>query len=462
MPNNLEKLPPQNIEAEQSVLGCLLIDQEAITKIADLLRADDFYKTDHQKIYQAVLELYEKRQPLDILSVTARLEEKKELETVGGRTYLTSLVNSVATASHVVSYAQIIQKKSTLRRLINAATDIVNLGFLEEAEDITRVLDKAESRLFGVSQQFLRQKFIPIKDLLADTFERIDELHREAGKLRGIPTGFKDLDNKLAGLQRSDLLILAARPSMGKTSLALDICRQVALLQRLPVAIFSLEMSKEQLVERMLCAESGVDLWRLRTGRLSDQEEAGESDFSRLGHAMGELAEAPIFIDDSPTGSIMEIRTKARRLQAEHDLGLIMIDYLQLMEGGADSSVDNRVQVVSEISRGLKSIARELNVPVLALSQLSRQVESRPTAIPKLADLRESGSIEQDADVVLFIYREKMYKKDTLRGNISDVYIAKHRNGPTGMVELYFDEQRASFKNLEKKLDGLQPPAEFY
>ena len=358
MPNNLEKLPPQNIEAEQSVLGCLLIDQEAITKIADLLRADDFYKTDHQKIYQAVLELYEKRQPLDILSVTARLEEKKELETVGGRTYLTSLVNSVATASHVVSYAQIIQKKSTLRRLINAATDIVNLGFLEEAEDITRVLDKAESRLFGVSQQFLRQKFIPIKDLLADTFERIDELHREAGKLRGIPTGFKDLDNKLAGLQRSDLLILAARPSMGKTSLALDICRQVALLQRLPVAIFSLEMSKEQLVERMLCAESGVDLWRLRTGRLSDQEEAGESDFSRLGHAMGELAEAPIFIDDSPTGSIMEIRTKARRLQAEHDLGLIMIDYLQLMEGGADSSVDNRVQVVSEISRGLKSIAR--------------------------------------------------------------------------------------------------------
>ncbi|MDD5290176.1 MAG: replicative DNA helicase [Patescibacteria group bacterium] len=460
--SNLEKIPPQNIEAEQSVLGCLLIEQEAITKIADLLKADDFYKTDHQKIYEAVTDLYEKRQPIDILSVTARLEEKKQLETVGGRSYLTSLANIVATASHVFSYAQIVQKKATLRRLINAATEIVQMGFKEEAEDVTRTLDRAESRLFGVSQQFLKQKFTPMKDLLADAFERIDELHRESGKLRGVPSGFKDLDNKLAGLQKSDLIILAARPSMGKTSLALDICRQVALYQKIPVGIFSLEMSKEQLVERMLCAESGVDSWKLRTGRLSDKEEMGESDFSRLGHAMGELAEAPIFIDDSPTGSIMEIRTKARRLQAEKGLGMIMIDYLQLMEGGADSTVDNRVQVVSEISRGLKSIARELNIPVLALSQLSRQVESRPTAIPKLADLRESGSIEQDADVVLFIYREKMYKKDTPRGNITDIYIAKHRNGPTGMVELYFDEQRTSFKNLEKKMEGLQPPAEFY
>jgi replicative DNA helicase len=459
---NLEKLPPQNIEAEQSVLGCLLIEQDAITKIADLLRSYDFYRTDHQKIYEAILELYEKRQPIDILSVTSRLEEKKELEGVGGRSYLANLANGVATASHVVSYAQIIQKKSTLRRLINAATEIVQLGFHEEAEDITRILDKAESRLFGVSEQLLRQRFIPIKDLLADTFERIDELHRESGKLRGIPTGFRDLDNKLAGLQRSDLIILAARPSMGKTSLALDICRQVAIQQKIPVGIFSLEMSKEQLVERMLCSESGVDLFRLRTGKLSDREDMGESDFSRLGHAMGELAEAPIFIDDSPTGSIMEIRTKARRLQAEKGLGMIMIDYLQLMEGGADSNLDNRVQVVSEISRGLKSIARELNIPVIALSQLSRQVESRPTPIPKLADLRESGSIEQDADVVLFIYREKMYKKDTPRGNIADLYIAKHRNGPTGMVELFFEEQRASFRNLDKKLEGLTPPPEMY
>ncbi|HOY55970.1 MAG TPA: replicative DNA helicase [bacterium] len=459
--SHTEKLPPQNIEAEQSVLGCLLIDQEAITKIADILKATDFYRNDHQKIYETILELYEKRQPIDILSISSRLQEKKDLESTGGRTYLISLVNTVATASHVISYAQIVQKKATLRRLISVATEIVTLGYTEEAEDITKILDRSESRLFSVSQQFLKQKFVALKDLLADTFERIDELHRESGKLRGIPTGFRDLDSHLAGLQRSDLIILAARPSMGKTSLAIDICRQVAVKHKLPVGIFSLEMSKEQLVERMLCAESGVDLWKLRTGRLSDKEEMGESDFSRLGHAMGELAEAPIFIDDSPTGSIMELRTKARRLQAEKGLGLIMIDYLQLMEGGMNASVDNRVQVVSEISRGLKSIARELNVPVLALSQLSRQVENRPTAIPKLADLRESGSIEQDADVVLFIYREKMYKKDTPKGNITEIYIAKHRNGPTGVVEIYFDEQRASFKNLDKKLDESFAPPEF-
>ncbi len=459
--SHTEKMPPQNIEAEQSVLGCLLIDQEAITKIADILKVTDFYRNDHQKIYEAILELYEKRQPIDILSISSRLQEKKNLESAGGRTYLSSLANTVATASHVISYAQIVQKKATLRRLISVATEIVTLGYTEEAEDITKILDRSESRLFSVSQQFLKQKFVALKDLLADTFERIDGLHRESGKLRGIPTGFRDLDNHLAGLQRSDLIILAARPSMGKTSLAIDICRQVAVKHKLPVGIFSLEMSKEQLVERMLCAESGVDLWKLRTGRLSDKEEMGESDFSRLGHAMGELAEAPIFIDDSPTGSIMELRTKARRLQAEKGLGLIMIDYLQLMEGGMNASVDNRVQVVSEISRGLKSIARELNVPVLALSQLSRQVENRPTAIPKLADLRESGSIEQDADVVLFIYREKMYKKDTPKGNITEIYIAKHRNGPTGVVEIYFDEQRASFKNLDKKLDGSFAPPEF-
>lgn len=450
MPNkNFEKLPPQNIEAEQSILGCLLIDPEAITKIADILKADDFYKTEHQKIFEAILDLYEQRQPIDILSVTSRLDEKKQLTEIGGRSNIASLANTVATASNVVTYARIVQKKSTLRRLINSATEIVHMGYSEEAEQLDTILDKAESKLFGVSQQFLKQKFTHIKDLLTGTFDRIDELHRDPGKLRGTPTGFKDLDNILCGLQKSDLVILAARPSVGKTTLALDICRQIAIREKTPIGIFSLEMSKEQLVERMLCAESGVDLWKLRTGRLSDKEEMGESDFSRLGHAMGELSEAPIYIDDSPSGSIMEIRTKARRLQAEKGLGLLMLDYLQLMEG-RDSSNESRVQVVSEISRGLKSIARELNIPVLAISQLSRNVESRTPPTPKLADLRDSGSIEQDADVVMFLYREKYYKKDTARENETDVLISKHRNGPVGSVTLIFDEQRVSFKTKSK------------
>jgi replicative DNA helicase len=453
---NTDKLPPQNLEAEQSVLGCVLIDQEAITKIADILKPDDFYKSDHRKIFESILDLYEKRQPLDILGVTSRLQEKKDLEDVGGRSYITTLANSVATASHVVSYAKIVQKKSTLRRLINTATEIVHLGHQGEAEDVDVILDKAESKLFGVSQKFLKQKFTPLKDLLADTFERIDEMHRESGTMRGIPTGFTDLDNMLAGLQRSDLVILASRPSMGKTTLALDICRHMAVREKVPVGIFSLEMSKEQLVERMLCAESGVNLWKLRTGKLSDKEEMGESDFSRLGHAMGEMSEAPIYIDDSVSGSIMEIRTKARRLQAEKGLGMIMLDYLQLME--SNTYQDNRVQAISEVSRGLKSIARELNVPVLALSQLSRNVESRTPPIPKLSDLRDSGSIEQDADVVMFIYREKYYKKDTPRENESDILISKHRNGPTGTASLVFDEQRVCFNNRTKIIGSNIPP----
>ncbi len=450
----LDRLPPQNIEAEQSVLGSLLIDKDAIIKIADFLKPDDFYKEAHKTIYEAMLDLYEQHEPVDILSLTSRLEEKKQLKQIGGRSYLTSLANNVPTASHIVYYAKIIQKKSTLNQLIKTATEIVNMGYAMEEEDIQKILDKAESKLFNVSQRFLKQQFASIKDLLSEAFDRIDELHRESGKLRGVPTGFFELDNKLAGLQKSDLLILASRPSMGKTSLALDMARQVAVEQKVPVGIFSLEMSKEQLVDRMLCAQANVDLWKMRTGKLSDKEDiGGQSDFSKIGHAMGSLAEAQIFIDDTPTANVMEIRTKARRLQAEHKIGFLILDYLQLMEGISAHS-DNRVQIVSEISRGLKAIARELNIPVLALSQLSRQVEARPTPIPKLADLRESGSIEQDADVVMFIYREEMYKKDTQRPHIADIYIAKHRNGPTGLVELYFDETKASFRNLERKLEG--------
>lgn len=448
----IEKITPQNIEAEQSLLGSLLIDKDAVIRVADLVRPEDFYKENHKIIYETMLELFEKREPIDLLSLANRLEERGKLEEVGGRSYLMTLTNSVPTASHVTHYANTVQKKATLRRLIAAAGEISALGYNEE-EEVENILDKAEQKLFAVSQKYLKQIFVPVKDVLTEAFERIDELHREKGKLRGLPTGFLDLDNILAGLQKSDLIILAARPSVGKTSLALDIARHAAIHSKVPVGIFSLEMSKEQLVDRMLCAEAGVDLWRMRTGRLSDHDE--DNDFLRIGHAMGVLSEAPIYIDDSATANVMEIRTKSRRLQIEHGLGLIIVDYLQLME--SRTRIENRVQEIAEITRSLKSIARELNIPVLALSQLSRAVEARSPAIPKLADLRESGSIEQDADVVLFIYRKAMDRGirevTPEEKNIAEIHIAKHRNGPTGMVQLYFDENRVCFKNLEKKIE---------
>jgi replicative DNA helicase len=438
----IEKLPPQNNEAEQSVLGSLLIDQEAIVKIADIVGPSDFYKDTHKTIMEAMIEIYEKREPIDVLSLSNRLKEKKKIKEIGGRAYLADLANRVPTSSNIVHYALIVQRKATLRRLLSAASNITSLGYTED-EDIEIVLDKAERSLFDVSQKYLRQNFVPIKSVLSEAFDRIDELHRESGKLRGAPTGFTDIDGILAGLQKSDLVVLAARPSVGKTTLALDIARNVAVNSKLPVGIFSLEMSKEQLIDRLLCNQANVELWKMRTGRLSD-----EDDFARIGNAMGVLSEAPLFIDDSAITSVMEMRTKARRLQSEHGLGLIIVDYLQLMEGR--SSVDNRVQQVSEITRALKGIAKELNVPLLALSQLSRSTEARTPPIPKLADLRESGSIEQDADVVMFIYREAVYNKETERHNMADIYIAKHRNGPTGKVELYFDENHVSFKNLER------------
>ncbi len=446
---NFDKIPPQNIEMEQSLLGSLLIDKDAIVKIADIITADDFYKDSHRLVFETMKELYERREPIDLLSLGSRLEEKNKLEIIGGRTYLTSLANAVPTSSHVVHYAQVVQSKATLRRLLKAASEITELGY-RETEEINQLLDQAEQKLFSVSQKYLKRTFIPINDVLTDAFDRIDELHRESGKLRGIPTHFLDLDYILAGLQKSDLIILAARPSVGKTTLALDIVRNVAIKSKETVGVFSLEMSKEQLVDRLLCSEAGVDLWKMRTGRLSDHGE--NDDFSRINQAMGTLAEAKIYIDDSATANVMEIRTKARRLQSEHGLGLIVIDYLQLMEGR--SSKENRVQEVSDISRNLKALARELNVPVLALSQLSRSVESRDTHVPRLADLRESGSIEQDADVVLFIYREIMYYKDTPpdKANLADIIIAKHRNGPTGKIKLFFDEHNVTFKSVEKKI----------
>ncbi|MCL5795448.1 MAG: replicative DNA helicase [Patescibacteria group bacterium] len=437
-------IPPQNLEAEQSVLGCILLDKDSIIKIADIVRIEDFYKEDHQKIFAAILELFEKRTPIDLVTLTDRLEKKKELKDVGGVSYLTTLANIVPSSAHIVSYAEIVHNKATLRRLISAATAITSLGYTEE-EDVETLLDKAESEIFAVSQKFTKQYFVPVKSILAETFDRIDDLHKHKGKLRGVPTGFKELDNILAGLQPSDLIILAARPSIGKTSLALNIAQYAAGKEKIPVGIFSLEQSKEQLVDRMICSEAAVDSWKLRTGNLS------EEDFPRVGYAMNVLSEAPIFIDDSPLLNVMELRTKARRLQSEHGLGLIIIDYLQLMQGRQNLRDINRVQEISDISRGLKALARELNVPVMALSQLSRAVEQRPDHIPQLADLRESGSIEQDADVVMFLYREDYYNNDSERKNIADLFIKKHRNGPVGKLELYFVSEQTSFKSIEKK-----------
>jgi replicative DNA helicase len=360
----------------------------------------------------------------------------------------------VPSSSHIVHYSQVVQQKATLRRLLAAAAEISEMGYQEDRE-VNKVLDSAEQRLFGVSQRHLKRTFIPIDDVLSEAFNRIDELHRETGKLRGIPTHFTDLDNLLAGLQKSDLVILAARPSVGKTTFALDIARNIAVRSKASVGIFSLEMSKEQLVDRLLCSEAGVDLWKMRTGKLSDQGE--NDDFTRINHAMGVLSEAKIYIDDSANSNVMEIRTKARRLQSEKGLDLIVVDYLQLMEG---SGKENRVQEVSEISRNLKAIARELNVPVLALSQLSRSVESRDSHKPRLSDLRESGSIEQDADVVMFIYREKVYQQDLPpdKENIAEIIVAKHRNGPTGNIKLYFDEKNVTFRSIARKVSEDKVP----
>ncbi len=456
---NLERLTPQNLEAEESFLGSLLLDKDAMIKVADLLSAEDFYADKHRQVYEAMLDLYRRNEPIDLLSLGNRLQERGELERMGGRAELISLANAVPTASHVVHYGEIIQKKATLRRLLQAAGEITSLGY-QEADDVEVVLDHAERTLFNVSQRFLRRTFVAIRDVLTDAFDRIDELHREKGKLRGIPTGYPDLDNLLGGLQKSDLIVLAARPSCGKTSLALDFARHAAIKSRIPTGIFSLEMSKEQLVDRMICAEANVDVWKMRTGKLSDNDQDG--DFPRIGHALGVLSEAPIFIDDSANANIMEIRTKARRLQMEHGLGLLIIDYLQLMESRTKNGNDNRVQEISEITRGLKSIARELNIPVLALSQLARAVELQKPAIPRLAHLRESGSIEQDADVVMFIYRkaaDKNYRPEDLspeEQHLAEIHIAKHRNGPVGMVKLFFDAARTSFRSLDKHHSG--PP----
>ena len=438
------RIPPHNSDAEKSVLGSLMLDKDAIIRVADLVNVGDFYNDHHNDIYKSMLELYDEREPIDLLSLSNKLEEKEQLEKIGGSSYLASLVNGVPSASNVAHYASVVQKKAILRRLISAANTIAELGF-DESEDVQMTLDKAEQELFSISQKHTKKDFTPIKAILEEAFNRIDELHNSGDDMRGVPSGFVDLDNILAGFQKSDLVILAARPSIGKTTFALDVARNIGTKFKVPVGIFSLEMSSDQLVDRMIAAEGGIDLWKLRTGKLNTGKNS--DDFERINTAMGVLSEAPVFIDDSGSANIMSLRTMARRLQMEHNLGVIIIDYLQLMEG---RSTESRVQEISEISRGLKNLAKELNLPIIALSQLSRAVESRPDQIPKLSDLRESGSIEQDADVVLFLYREDRAKPDTPNKNIVEVIVAKHRNGPLGKVQLYFDEASTTFRPLEK------------
>ncbi len=442
---NKEKLtlPPQNIDAEISVLGALLLDKDAIIKISDILTPEDFYKDAHGLIYRASINLFEHREPIDVITLTNKLEELKLLDKIGGGSYIATLASSVPSAANIVHYAKIVSEKAILRRLIQASNEINTIA-LNEEEEIPVVLDKAEQAIFQVSQKHLKGNFVQIKEVLIGSFERLDELSKNKDSVRGVPSGFKDLDSLLAGLQPSDLVIVAGRPSMGKSSFALNIAQHAAIREGIPAAVFSLEMSKEQLVDRVLCSEANIDFWKLRNASLSDH------DFAKIGETMAKISEAPLYFDDSAGINVLEMRTKARRLQAEHGLGLIVIDYMQLIQGNSKNS---RVEEVSDISRSLKGLARELNVPVIALSQLSRAVENRPSKIPQLSDLRESGSIEQDADVVMFIYREDYYESDTENKNIASILVRKHRNGPIGQIDLFFKQEQMLFTNLEKKRD---------
>ncbi|MEK9183843.1 MAG: replicative DNA helicase [Patescibacteria group bacterium] len=438
------KLPPQNLEAEESVLGALMIDKDAVIKITDILTPADFYKPTNSKIFETILNLFEKHQPIDILSVSNELKEKNILKDIGGSVYITDLIEKVPTSSHIAHYANIVKEKKILRDLINISAEIAEKAFAP-GDDIEIVLDVIEQKIFSISQRSLRQKFIQLKEELDAAYERIESLHRGEGRLRGISTGFTDLDSYLSGLQKSDLIILGARPSLGKTAFALDIARYVATKEKKSVGIFSLEMSKEQLVDRFIASEAQVPLWKLRTGRLTD-----DTDFALIQHALDSLHHIPLFIDDTPGITVLQMKSMARRLQIEHGLDLVIVDYLQLIHPRTSS--DNVVQQVTEISRALKGLARELGVPVLALSQLSRSVDQREVKIPRLSDLRESGSIEQDADVVLFIYRKDRDKlnSDSEEQNSAEIIIAKHRNGPLGAVRLKFDQEKVSFRNIDK------------
>jgi replicative DNA helicase len=440
--------PPQSLEVEASLLGSLLIDGDGFIKISDQVDAVDFFDQRHRVIFTAMRSLYDKRSQLDILTLSEQLKSAGRLDDIGGASYLTELTNTVPTASHMEQYAEIVADKAIRRRLISASQDIAGIGF-DENKSLQELIEEAETRLFEVSQKHVKQDITSLEAILGDSFDRMDELHRNKGGLRGVSTGLRDLDKVLAGLQRSDLVVIAARPSMGKTALMLNIALNIATkAEQGAVLVFSLEMSKEQLVDRLLAAEAGVDAWKLRTG-----EGLTDRDFERISAGMGSLAEAPIYIDDTSGITVSDLRTKARRLHHQHPLAAIMVDYLQLMSGGSRfATIANRVQEISEISRSLKILARELNVPVVALSQLNRSVESRNPPIPQLADLRESGSIEQDADVVAFMYRPQYYD-DNADPNITEIHIKKHRNGPTKNIELYFDRDQQRLRDLDTQHD---------
>jgi replicative DNA helicase len=437
------KIPPQNIEAEKALLGSVMIRGEVMHDLIDIVGESSFYSNQHKAIWATLFELHTKGTPIDLLSVSARLKEKGLLEQSGGTSYLTEIINVVPSSTNASHYAEIVQKKHIMRELLRAAEHITGLGYDEEGE-MHDILEKAEKALYAVTNKTGSHKFVALKDTLHEAWERLDHLHKTKDELRGVPTGFAELDNKLAGMQKSDLIILAARPSMGKTSLALDIARKAAVNHKVPVAIFSLEMSSQQLVDRMLAAESQVDSWKIRTGHNLSVTD----DFKAIGDAIGRLSEAPIFIDDQAGNNMLKMRATARRLKNEKGLGLIVVDYLQLIIPTQTRGTDNLVQQITEISHALKNLARELEVPVLALSQLSRAVEQRGGK-PRLSDLRDSGSIEQDADVVMFIHRESDQDQGG-RKEEAEILIEKHRNGPTGIAKLYFDSKKTTFLSMDK------------
>jgi len=441
------RIPPQNLDAEMALLGSIMLRPESMHDVVDIIKQDSFYSEKHKVVFETMMELFSKHLPIDMLSVSSKLSEKAWLDQIGGNTYLTELVNVVPSSSNVVYYAQVVQKKYMMRRLIEASDHISQMGY-DETKELEELLDGAEKKLFDVTNFNTSHKFVAIKDELPEAWDRLDKIHSGEIGMRGIPTGFADIDKKLSGLQKSDLIILAARPSVGKTSFAMDIARQAAVDHNMSVGIFSLEMSSQQLVDRMLAAQANVDAWKLRTGGLSRQ-----NDFDAIREALDKLNKAPIYIDDQPGNNIIKMRSIARRLKNEKGLDLIVVDYLQLMVPATPSKNDNLVQQVTEISRSLKSLARELDVPVLALSQLSRDVEKRGGK-PRLSDLRDSGSIEQDADVVMFIHREDKYKEESERTNIAEIMIEKHRNGEVGSVKLFFNDKMATFQSLDKSQYG--------
>ena len=439
-----QKIPPQNLVAEQSVIGSMLLDKNAVMRGIELLRADSFYRDAHRFIYEAILSLFDRGEPVDLVTVTEEMRKSGKLDAVGGAVYVADLLNSVPTAANIEHYAKIVEEKAILRRLIEAGTQIVSDAF-NEPEDVDQVLDQAEKTIFDIALKRAREGFHKIDSVIKRVLDRIDALYGKKEAITGTPSGFPDLDKLTAGFQNADLIIIAARPAVGKTAFALNVAQNVSIRYKIPVAIFSLEMSKEQLAQRMLCSEAEVDAQRLKTASLSD------TGWKKLTRALGRLSEAPIYIDDSASITATEIRAKARRLKIEMGLGLVIVDYLQLMRGR--NRIENRVQEISDIARSLKTLARELDVPVIAISQLSRAVEQRPDRIPRLSDLRESGEIEQTADLVIFIHREDYYNPQSERGNVAEIMIAKQRNGPVGTVELVFRKEITKFSSKETRYE---------